>query len=59
MALNGHRCQKQHVDGKLCFQHRRFGAIVPDGWTATGLPVVMVRRVGDTLIRVNKPPRLH
>lgn len=36
----GDRCKYARVPGeKLCKRHLREGAVIPDGWTPTGLPV--------------------
>lgn len=38
----GHRCPRRAVDGKLCGQHVKYGALIPDEWTPGGLPVFYV-----------------
>lgn len=39
----GERCTRSVVDGRLCASHVRDGALIPDEWTPTGLPVFYVR----------------
>jgi hypothetical protein len=39
----GGRCQKRHVDGRLCQDHVENGALIPDAWLPSGIPVFTIR----------------
>jgi hypothetical protein len=52
MTLAGGRCEYRHADGRLCVHHIKSGAVIPDAWTPTGLPVFFVRQRGDQLVRL-------
>jgi hypothetical protein len=35
----GSRCQYRRVGPKLCRIHEKWGALIPDDWTPSGIPV--------------------
>jgi hypothetical protein len=40
----GERCAFTRATDQLCKVHARWGALVPDGWTVSGLPIFTLRR---------------
>lgn len=55
--MGGERCRRGAEDGRLCVIHLRAGALIPDAWTPTGIPVFYLRTPPTVIGEATSPTK--